>query len=354
MKVMTEAFNYLGFDEAYIDEAGNALGIFKRGAGPEVMLNGHLDTVPLGDATLWPYPPLSGQIAEGELWGRGSVDMKSAVACMTLAAKDAVEAGFKGTLVVSAAVMEEVGGLGARYISEHFTPDVVILGEPSNLSLKLGHRGRIELLLSFEGRMAHAAKNELGVNALYQASSYLEKLKFLQLPQGGPLKGSSVTPTRLISYPQNGANVVPGKAELTLDYRNIPDDALEAVLARLQRLDPEVSIQVRNLRLSNASGNIHYDIGVAPAYITPGENSYVQRTRPVLKKTLAAFGLTLQESMWWFCTDAPYLAAKGAPVIGFGPGNEDLAHTTHERVPLGHLEIARQVYKDLVLAYNSL
>jgi acetylornithine deacetylase/succinyl-diaminopimelate desuccinylase-like protein len=57
--------------------------------------------------------------------------------------------------------------------------------------------------------------------------------------------------------------------------------------------------------------------------------------------------------MWWFCTDAPYLSASGAPVIGFGPGLEDLAHTTSERVPIKHLEIARKVYADLVLAYSK-
>ncbi len=353
MLVMLSAFQDLGFDQAYIDKAGNAIGIFHRGNGPTIMLNGHLDIVPLGDLSRWPYPPLTAEVIDGELWGRGAVDMKGAMACMALAAKDAVLQGFKGTLLVTAVVMEEIGGFGARYIHETLKPDVIILGEPSNLSLMLGHRGRIELEVIFHGKIAHAAKNELGINALYKASRFLEKLEHLQLPKGGLLGGSSVTPTKLVSYPNNSTNVVPGSAELTLDYRTIPDDDLQSVLERLQALDPEAEIKVRQVSLSNQDDSLTYTIDVAPPYITPGENSFVQKARPAIKKTLAEFNLPLRERMWWFATDAPYLAASGVPVIGFGPGNEELAHTTQERVPVKQLEIARKVYTDLVLAYSA-
>jgi putative selenium metabolism hydrolase len=353
MAVMQAAFSDLGFDEAYIDKAGNAIGVFRRGAGPTVMLNGHLDTVPLGEESRWEYSPLSGHVAKGELWGRGSVDMKSALACMALSAKDAIEAGFKGTLIVSAVVQEEVGGLGARFIAENLKPEVVILGEPSDLSLMLGHRGRAEFQVTFHGKIAHAAKNELGVNALYKASSFLEKLKTLDLSKGGPLGGSSLTPTQLISYPHHGVNVVPGRAEITIDYRTIPEDDEQGIIQRLQALDVEAEIISRNVKLFSESGAVSYTIGTAPCYIAPGENSFVQLARPVIKETLATFALPLRERMWWFCTDAPYLSASGAPVIGFGPGLEDLAHTTSERVPIKHLEIARKVYADLVLAYSK-
>jgi succinyl-diaminopimelate desuccinylase len=349
--VLLEAFKHLVFDEAYIDKAGNALGIFRRGNGPTVMLNGHLDTVPLGDANLWAYPALSGQVANGELWGRGSVDMKSAVACMALAATDAIEAGFNGTLMVTGVVQEEVGGLGARYLAETHTPDVVILGEPSNLNLMLGHRGRIEITAVLEGKIAHAAKNELGVNALYKASSLLQKLEGLELPKGGPLKGSSLTPTSLTSYPKHGANVVPGRAELTIDYRNIPGDEPEQVLERLRIAAPEATFEIKPHKLVSENGNVTDDyLRIAPYYIAAGENSFIQKVRPVLKSTLSGYALPLQERMWWFATDAPYLAAHGAPVIGFGPGLEDLAHTTDERVSVKQLEIARKVYSDLCLA----
>ena len=354
-EVMLKAFKTLGFDEAFLDDAGNVIGTFKRGDGPTVMLNGHLDTVPLGDPDLWPHPPLSGEVDGGRLWGRGACDMKAALACMTYAAKDAVEGNVQGTLMVTAVVQEEVGGLGARYLAESVEADVVILGEPSKLRLMLGHRGRVEVRARLPGTIAHAAKNELGDNALYHAADFLKELQRLDLPTGGPLGGSSLTPTRLTSYPPDGANVVPGAADLIIDYRNIPGDEAESVLERLRALAPEGSVlEVPDERLESESGGVGYTIPrVVPAYLSPGENPWVERARRVLKPLFADAGHPFEEACWWFATDAPHLANTGAVVIGLGPGEEELAHTTRENVPLAHLPLARQAYAALARDFLS-
>lgn len=352
MSLMVNAFEDLGFDEAYLDASGNAFGVFKRGSGPTIMLNGHLDTVPFGDESQWTHGPLSGEVVDGHMWGRGSVDMKSALACMAFAAKDAVAEGFTGTLMVTAVVQEEIGGLGARHIGETVKTDVVILGEPSNLNLMLGHRGRVEVEVRFPGKIAHAAKNELGDNALYYAAEFLQKVRGLELPVGGPLGGSSLTPTRLISHPQSGKNVVPGGADLIIDYRNIPGDEPEDVKKRLRALMPEATYHMGEVEAVSENGKVtmrfpHY---VDP-YLAPGENRHVATARQVVAETLESFDAPFKERIWWFATDAPHLANTGGPVIGFGPGNEDLAHTTRECVPVKHLGIAREVYKQLALAY---
>ena len=354
MALMVAAFESLGFDEAYLDKAGNAVGMFKRGDGPNVMLNGHLDTVPLGDSAKWAQPPLSGKVVDGHLWGRGAVDMKSALACMAFAAKDAVNEGFTGTLAVTAVVQEEIGGLGARYLSEKMSADVVILGEPSNLNLMLGHRGRVELEVQLPGKIAHAAKSELGDNALYHAADFLQRVRDLELPAGGPLGGSTLTPTRLISHPQDGKNVVPGQADLIIDYRNIPGDEPEAVKARLKALMPEATFLMGEVEAVSENGEVkmrfpHY---VDP-YLAPGENTHVTLARQVIRDTLEFVNVPFKERVWWFATDAPHLAEMGAPVIGFGPGDESLAHTTNECVPVEHLEVSRAIYKALALAYAA-
>lgn len=350
--IMVEAFEALGFDEAYLDPAGNAVGVLRRGDGPTVMLNGHLDTVPVGDEALWPHPPLSGEVADGMLWGRGTVDMKASVACMAYAARDVAEAGFRGTLLVTGVVQEEVGGLGARYLAEHAKADVVILGEPSSLRLMLGHRGRVELELRFKGQIAHAAKNELGVNALYPAADFLKAVQALELPKGGPLLGSSLTPTCLKSFPLDGANVVPGEAQLTIDYRNIPGDEPEAIVARLQALAPEAEISIPNEQGRSESGEVSYDFPrVAPPYLAPRESQVAHTARETLRRVLAEEERDFTEGCWWFCTDAPYLSQMGAVIIGFGPGDETLAHTTQECVPLAHLATARRAYAALARAY---
>ena len=350
-RVLLEAFERHGFDRWWRDDAGNAIGAFERGEGPTVMLNGHLDTVPIGDPDAWPHPPLDAEVADGRIWGRGASDMKSSLAAMTFAAVGAAERGFHGTLLVAGVVQEEVGGLGARWLSETMDPDVVVLGEPSKLELKLGHRGRIEVDVHLPGRIAHAAKAELGANALYRAARFLAGLEALELPSGGPLHGSTATPTRLVSFPSDGANVVPGEAIVTVDYRNLPSDPPDEVLARLQRLDPDATLEVSEEHAVSESGSVQRTFPrINPAYLAPGENRWTTRTREALRSILPRHGLPYREGTWWFATDAPYLAANGAVVVGFGPGEEELAHTTRESVRIDWLETATEVYRDLALA----
>lgn len=349
---LVEAMQELGYDEAGLDEAGNAVGTFRRGDGPSIVLNGHLDTVPLGDETQWPHPPLSGAIADDRLWGRGACDMKSAVACQTLAARDAVDAGFRGTLTVAAVVQEEDGGFGARVFARGRRADVVLLGEPSKLQLKLGHRGRLELHVRFEGRIAHAARSSLGQNALYPTARFLSALEQLELPRGGPLEGSSATPTQLVSHPRKGPNVVPGAAELIVDYRNIPEDSPGQVQARIAALlGPDGSVRVPTRTVKSEDGAVQEQCSrVVLPYQVPTDSPLVPRAQQILAPILASHGMSLPEpGYWWFATDAPELAPMGGPVLGFGPGEEELAHTTRESVPLSHLAMAREAYRALVL-----
>ncbi|MEX2501660.1 MAG: M20/M25/M40 family metallo-hydrolase [Trueperaceae bacterium] len=349
-EVLLSAFHRFGFDRAWTDEVGNAIGVFERGDGPTVMLNGHLDTVPTGDPALWPHPPLSGEVADGRLWGRGASDMKGSLACMIVAAAEAAQRGFQGTLMVVGVVQEEVGGLGARWLGETMRPDVIVLGEPSKLALKLGHRGRVEVDVHLPGRIAHAAKADLGENALYRAAAFLTELQRTELPSGGPLHGSSATPTRLRSFPKDGANVVPGEAVLTIDYRNLPSDPPDEVLARLQALDAEATLVVTEEHAESESGAVQRTFArTNPAYLAPDDDPWTQRGRAVFREVLPAHGVPFEEGTWWFATDAPYLAAQGTVVLGFGPGEEERAHTTSESVRIDSLEAATGIYRDVAI-----
>lgn len=352
-EVLASAMREYGFDEVFIDSAGNAVGRFLRGEGPHVMLNGHVDTVPLGDESLWPHPPLGGVVEGGILWGRGASDMKSSIACMVLAARDAADAGFSGTLSVSGVVLEEIGGLGARYLAESDpSVDVVILGEPSSLKLKLGHRGAAGIEITFPGAIAHAAKAELGENALVHAARYVEALGKMPLPTGGMLKGSSATPTRLETFPVGGTNVVPGSALLYVDYRNMPGDDLDAVIERLKsiRHDDRITVEIPERTLSSVSGEVSYTSRRAGLPYLLDENHYsVAAAQRALAPLLPKYGRELDVGYWWFCTDAPHLASRGAAVLGYGPGAEELAHTTRECVPVESLAIAREAYRAMSL-----
>lgn len=344
------ALRDLGYDDVVVDGVGNAVGVLRRGAGPTLVFNGHLDTVPTGDADAWPADPLGAEVVDGRLWGRGSVDMKGALAAMAVAGRQAADAGFAGTLVVSGVVQEEVGGLGARWFAERQRADLVVLGEPSDRTLKLGHRGRIELAVEVPGRIAHAAKAALGANALTRAARYVLALDGLDLPVDARLGRSTATATQLRTYPEGGANVVPGRALLTVDYRQVPSDPPSAVVARLAALDPEVVVRVPDELARSEDGAVERRYPrVNGAYLLDPEHPAVAWAQAALRPVRG--GAAVDVGTWWFATDAPYLAAMGAPVLGLGPGDPELAHTTREALPLAELVAAVDDYRALATAF---
>ncbi len=343
------ALRDLGYDAA-VDGVGNAIGTLRRGDGPTLVFNGHLDTVPTGDPAAWPVDPLGAEVVDGRLWGRGSVDMKGALAAMAVAGRQVADAGFAGTLVVSGVVQEEVGGLGARWYAERNRADLVVLGEPSDRGLRLGHRGRIEAAVELPGRIAHAAKSELGANALTRAARYVLALEQLALPEHPRLGRSTATPTQLQTFPVGGANVVPGRADLTVDYRQVPSDTPDAVVARLAALDPEAVVRVPEEFARSEDGTIERRFQrINGAYLLDPAHPSVAWACNVL--AAARGGAVVDVGTWWFATDAPYLAAMGAPILGLGPGDPEVAHTTREALPVDELVAAVDDYRALATAF---
>lgn len=344
------ALRDLGYDDVVVDGVGNAVGTLVRGDGPTLVFNGHLDTVPTGDPADWPVDPLAADVVDGRVWGRGSVDMKGALAAMAVAGRRAADVGFQGTLVVVGVVQEEVGGLGARWYAERNRADLVVLGEPSDRGVRLGHRGRIEASVELPGRIAHAAKSELGANALVRAARYVLDLERSTLPEHPRLGRSTATPTQLRTFPEGGANVVPGSAHLTVDYRNVPGDAPDAVIERLAALDPGAVVRVPEEVARSEDGAVERRFPrVNGAYLLDPAHPSVAWATEVLSR--ARGGAEVDVGTWWFATDAPYLAAMGAPIVGVGPGDPEVAHTTREALPVTELVAAVDDYRALATAF---
>lgn len=326
--LLLEALKGLGLP-ARLDEAGNVEALLGE-KEPEVVLAGHLDVVPVGDPMRWPHP--QGAVAEGAVWGRGAVDMKGPLVAMLLALEALSQRPLRGRVRFLAAVQEEVGGLGSRYAAERLSPLAFILGEPSGRRLMRGHRGRAEVWADFEGEEAHAAIAG-PENALFHLAEYLLALRGLASPAGLKL-----TPTRVDTYP-GARNQTPGVVRLYLDVRYEPEADLEGLLERLRALgDASVYIPEEE----RASGEVRLVIpALWPPYRLPEDH-------PLLLAALKALGQE-RAGLWPFTTDAPYLGAK-APVLGFGPGDPALAHTSQERIPLSQVEAAAQDYTRLVEA----
>ncbi len=327
--LLLEALKALGL-EAWLDEAGNVEALLGD-KEPEVVLTGHMDVVPVGEKTRWPYP--QGQVAQGALWGRGSVDMKGALVAMLLALQDLAREGPRARVRFLAVVQEEVGGLGSRYAAERLAPKTFILGEPSGLRLMRGHRGRAEVFVDLEGQEAHAALAHPEENALYDLGAYLVALKDLPLPPGVRL-----TPTRVEAYP-GARNQTPGVVRLCLDLRFDPGVDLDPLLSALKTLGPGSVYIPEEVR---ASGGVEMTIpALWPPYLLAEDH-------PFLRAGLSALGQD-RAGVWPFTTDAPYLGTR-APVLGYGPGDMALAHTAREHLPLAAIPQAAQGYKALVEA----
>ncbi|MBN1217896.1 MAG: M20/M25/M40 family metallo-hydrolase [Anaerolineae bacterium] len=344
----------LGYDKIWTDEAGNVIGKISGGQGPTILLNGHMDHVDPGPAAGWPYPPFSGQIVDGELWGRGSVDMKGPVACMIYAASLFKQLDFSppGDILMTVPVMEEVGGLGTRHLTSHLQADAAICGEPSHNTLRRGHRGRVGLHLTFKGRSAHASTPHLGVNPHYSAATFLTRLPIMEMTREEGVGASSVTPTLYVTD-QRSPNVIPGEVRLTLDWRNVPGESPETIVAKIRALlnsclpENETTIEIASSEFTTYTGLRTTLPDIFPSFLLAEDDPFVQAAHATLVDVL---GRDDGVDIWRFATDGGHLMTAGIPTVGFGPGDEKLAHTNQERISLAQMEEAVVAYAALILA----
>lgn len=331
-----------GYDRVWVDEAGNVIGQIRGQGGPSVMLNGHMDHVDGGDPALWSHPPFGGEIHDGELWGRASVDMKGALAAMVCAGGMLKKLGvpLPGDLFVGGVVQEEVGGLGSRHLARTLPIDRAIIGEASDNQLRRGHRGRVELDVRWEGRSVHASMPDLGINPHFSMARFVAGLRDLNMASDPVYGASTVTPTRVNSEPFS-ANVTPSALDLVLDWRNIPGEGAKDILTKVSSLQAgcltpgckgKASIATKEL-VSYTGLRLSYT-DAFPSFTTAAGDPYLSRAQDILR---VALGRAVDVGIWRFATDGGHFAAAGAKVIGFGPGDATVVHTEQERLPLDQL-----------------
>lgn len=358
-QVITREMYNLAYDEVWIDQAGNIIGKINGGNGPVIMLNGHMDHVDAGPIADWPYPPFDGTIVGDELWGRASVDMKGPLACMIYAVSLFKPLGLTppGDILMTVAVMEEIGGLGTQYLASQLGAHAAICGEPSRNILRRGHRGRVGLLATFKGRSAHAGTPHLAVNPHYGAAAFLSQLPTLVMAQDEALGAATVAPT-LYATDQISSNVIPSEIYLTLDYRNVPGESEAEIVARVQNLlnaclleeglqEIQARVEVITTELTTYTGMVKLFPAVFPSFLLAENDPVIQAAQTTLKKVL---GRDDGVEVWRFATDGGHLMAAGIPTIGFGPGDERLAHTNQERLSLAQMGEAVVAYAELIPA----
>ncbi len=171
----------LGFDEVTIDAMGNVLGRIGSG-GKSILFDSHMDTVTVNDAADWQVPPFSGAIVDGRLYGRGSMDMKASLAASIYAAALAKRQGLTvgKTVYVSCSVFEEdCDGENLKHLFKELQlrPDFVVICEPSENRIALGHKGKAQIAIKTHGVSAHGSAPEKGLNAVYEMAEIIQRVE---------------------------------------------------------------------------------------------------------------------------------------------------------------------------------
>jgi len=315
---------------------GTIIGRLRRGEGPTVLLTGHMDTVPEGAG--WSVPPFSGEIREGFLYGRGAVDMKSAIAAQIAGAYQAAP-DIQGTLYLVYVPHEETAeGLAlGRVLDRIEKPDLVVLGEPTDLRLGIGHRGRVVIRLVARGKPAHASMPELGENAIERMLHALSHALRTPLPEDPLLGTGSIAPV-FVSADGQGP-VIPDRCVALLDRRIVLGETEESVLADYHGIGAEATIEQINLRFY--TGEVVEAKLFFPAWYLAPDHPWVQRAWEALGSP--------PFRVWRFSTDGvESCGRRGIPTVGFGPGEERMSHQPDERVSIADIKLAALGYAKLL------
>ncbi len=354
---LVQEMERVGFAEVRVDRIGNVIGRIGSGRGPTLLLNGHMDTVDVGDVARWPHPPYGAVIQDGILYGRGACDMKGSLAAMVYGVQALREAGIElaGDLYVVGVVQEEpCEGLAMRVLVEEegLRPDFVVLGEPSNLQVRLGHRGRLEMQVQVRGRAAHASAPELGSNAIHNAARLIFGLELLTARLAtDPFLGQGSLAVTEIESQAASRNALPDCCSFYIDRRLTLGETESKALAEVQHIinteEVEAEVQVTRYRSRSYTGYATQTRNSFPAWVMPEDHPLVQALVRSVRETL---GYRPKVGCWSFSTDGAYTAGvANIPTVGFGPGEERYAHTLHEQIRLNDVVDAARVYARLAV-----
>lgn len=342
----------LQFDHVEIDEAGNVVGVI-RGLhdGPSVLLDAHMDTVDVLPAEAWTRDPFGGEFVDDRIYGRGSSDMKGALAAMIYAAAGLERAQIAGNTIVSASVGEEsVEGAALRCVMDKHRANFVVIGEASGLDLVRAGRGRAEYTLETVGRPAHASHPGQGLNAVHRMAAVIGEVERIPMPEDAFVGKGVMCLTDIISRPYPAHSVVPSGCRVTYERRLLPGETRDgveaALLAACTRADAaDTVVELAQTDFRTYTGIRWNEPKWFPPWVLSEQHELVQSGL----RGLRAAGLEPELASYQFCTNGAYSAGVAdVPTIGFGPSTERHAHVIDEFLEVDQLLKARRGYAGII------
>ena len=358
---VAEEMRRVGFDEVKIDGLGNVLG--RVGSGPTVVaIDGHVDTVGVGDRSTWGRDPYQGELAESTIFGRGASDQEAGIAAAVHGARIAKELGLLDgiQLWVTGTVMEEdCDGLCWQYILREgiLKPDVVVITEPTNLNVYRGHRGRMEMEVRTQGRSCHGSAPERGVNAVYKMAPILADIERLneRLAEGAdPFLGKGSVTISQVRSTSPSLCAVADSCTIHLDRRLTRGETLESAVGQIEGLESVrqagAKVAVLDYAREAYTGLTYPTKKYYPTWVMDEDHRAVRAAVCAAEQVLGRRPLV---NKWTFSTNGVATCGMfGIPTVGFGPANEVHAHTPDDQCPIGHLTAAASVYALIGMIYS--
>ncbi|MFK7801190.1 MAG: ArgE/DapE family deacylase [Anaerolineae bacterium] len=295
------------------------------GNGRSLLLNAHIDTVDVEGMV----EPFSGAIRDGKLYGRGSQDMKGAMAAQIAAIKAVVDAGIslKGDVHIAGVADEEFASIGVQSILPHFQPDAVIVTEPSDLEISIAHKGFIWVEIKTFGRAYHGSRPDMGIDANMRMGRFLAKLDQLEQALGQRPPHALLGPPSLHAATLSGGSAwsaYAAECKLGVERRTIPGETVEQVESEFQTLIDELKAEDPNLKIEMRIELVRDWFEVDES--APIVSSIKQATEQVLGKQAPIIG----QHFW---TDAAFHSKTGSDTVLIGPVGHGL-HSVEEWVEI--------------------
>ena len=351
--VVEESMQQLGFDRVFRDELGSVVGLVgPPGESTALLFDGHLDVAPV--AGHWQWEPFGGRIQDGRLYGRGATDMKGGLAAAICGVAAAARSGrLRQQVAVSATVLEEtIEGLALGMVADAIRPRQVVICEPSGLTIKLGQKGRAELLLTVEGRPAHAAFPARAKNPIHLAARALDVLENIPLPRDAAMGDAILVATDIISDPYPSISLIPPKVTVRFDRRTLLGETREAIFDQI--LDPLKSIDPDAFSLALTRDTVLAYTGrriEATRLLEPWQVAADIALVAAARAGVKAAGIAPAFGYWAVCTNGSETCGRrNIPTVGLGPGSAEDAHTADESIGVEEIQKAKIAYEHLTLA----
>ncbi len=319
-------------------------------AGPTIVMNGHLDVVPVSDPDAWQSGPYVPTLSEDgrKLFGRGASDMKSSVAVMLHVMDVLKDVPLNGCVQAHVVSDEETGGkVGTLHVLAEIAagrlprPTYCLIGEKSDLKVRNAERGLLAVNVTVLGRASHtAAARVTGINAIAKAAKAVLALE-TDIDRFHPAVGKPVISINTIRAGV-AHNVVPGECTFSIDRRLIPGETRDSALAEIVATLDGIAAEDPNFRyeLDIDPENDHI-----PANITDESSPLVQALqasiRDITGKNPEFF------VAWAGATDGRFYRQANIDTVGYGPGGEH-AHGANEAVYIDDLVTQAKVYIDTI------